>query len=165
MAVLLLLIGRIERGRGNGDSRYWWLLSGVMFYASIDELFAIDERCSAPVRDALDLSGPLYFVWVIPFAFLVAVLGLVCLPFLNRLDSRARTLFVLAGLLYVGGAMGFEIIEGWLFESRGSHNLTYAATASLEETLEMAGVIVLLHALVQRLRVVSPRLTIDLPSS
>ena len=88
------------------------------FYASLDEALSFHEGLSIPVRDALDVSGVLYFAWVIPYGIAVLILGAACLRFVLRLDRATRNLFIVAGALYVGGAVGFELIGGWLFGRR-----------------------------------------------
>ncbi len=53
----------------------------------------------------------------------------------------------MAATLYVGGAIGFELIGGRYSELHGAQNLTYSMIATTEESLEMAGVIFFIRAL------------------
>lgn len=41
------------------------------------------------------------------------IIGLASLPFLARLPSRTGNLFVIAGAIYVGGALGVERATDW----------------------------------------------------
>jgi hypothetical protein len=103
---------------------------------------------SVPVNSALG-EGALGFhhtYWAIPaLAGLVAV-GLYYLPFLWRLPGRTRILFVLAGVIFIGGAIGVEMLSGNFYETHGD-TLGYSLVVTLEESLEMAGVIVFVYAI------------------
>lgn len=123
-------------------------------------LLATDEGCHfmrliEPVRGLLghgDL-GIFYFAWIIPAMAGVALLGLVFLGFLSRLPSSTRWSFMIAGSLYLGGAIGIEMLGGRQAELHSFENLTYQLFVHLEESLEMVGIILFIHAL---LRVISP---------
>ena len=76
---------------------------------------------------------------------LTLAFGLLFLRFLRQLPPRIGKLFVLAGTLYVTGALGMEIVGGFIV--RDPHNLTRVFVNLVEEVLEMAGVVVLIRAL------------------
>ncbi|HYX90280.1 MAG TPA: hypothetical protein VE782_01860, partial [Myxococcaceae bacterium] len=67
-----------------------------------------------------------------------------------------RWQFILAGALYVGGALVMELPLGWWYERAGDANLVYAAIDHLEETLEMIGASLFLSALVEELGEAAP---------
>lgn len=144
-AVLLVIISKFHHA-GNEPYRLWGGLAVIFLFLSIDEFTMIHEKFVLPFREIFNTSGFLYFAWVIPYAVLVGVVGLVYLKFLLRLPRRTRLLFVVAGLLYVSGALGFELLDGY-FVSAGVDNIKFALTNSIEEFLEMFGVIVFLYAL------------------
>jgi hypothetical protein len=56
---------------------------------------------------------------------------------------------MIAAALYIGGAVGLELVGGRYAEMHGLKNLTYSMIATAEETLEMAGVIVFIYALLR----------------
>ena len=58
---------------------------------------------------------------------------------------------MIAGSLYLGGAIGIEMLGGRQAELHSFENLTYQLFAHLEESLEMAGVILFIHALLRYL--------------
>ena len=130
---------------------HWWGLSAAFFYISLDETAEIHEHLGL-----WELHGVLYFSWVVPAAAAVAVLGALYLPFLLRLPPRRRWQFILAGALYVGGALVMELPLGWWYERAGDANLVYAAIDHLEETLEMIGASLFLSALVEELGEAAP---------
>ncbi len=127
--------------------RHWWALAGAFAYLSLDETVGLHEHLGG----LLSLGGVLFFTWVVPAAVLVAVGGLAFLPFLARLPPRRRAQFVLAGVLYVGGALGMELPLGWWTEQHGNDNLVYALIDHVEEALELVGASLFLAALVEEL--------------
>jgi len=150
-AALLGYIRRHEQQRGARDVAKWTVLALGFLYMAIDELSQIHERLIVPGRELLgDRSfGLLYYAWVIPAAALVLVLAGYFLGFLLRLPARTRRGFIVGGMLFVAGAIGFEMLGGHQHELYGKQNLTYMVYVIFEESLEMAGVIVFIHTLLQ----------------
>jgi hypothetical protein len=92
----------------------------------------------------------------------VVLVGLAFVPFLRSLDSRTRMMMLLAGGLYVSGALGFEMISGLVADARGLDTLLYATLTSIEEILELSGLSVFLIVVIGELRRRNPRLTVQL---
>lgn len=149
-ALLLALISRVEKTSG-ASSRppYWSILSFGFLFMAIDETISLHEMLVTPARALLGDGrlGAFHFAWVIPGIVLVLGLALFFVKFLWRLPARTRFGFVLGGVVYVGGAIGFELIGGRYSEMHTSQNLVYSAISTVEETLEMAGVIIFIRAL------------------
>jgi hypothetical protein len=114
---------------------HWWILAWIFLYMSLDEAVEIHEHLGGLVT----AGGVLYFSWVIPAAAIVLALGLAYLPFLAHLDPIVRRRFVVAGSLYVGGALLMELPLGWWTEQHGDDNFGYAFMDWIEETLELVG--------------------------
>src|SRR5690606_32380910 len=91
-------------------------------------------------------------VWVLPFSVLVTVFVLAYLPFVRALAPRLRRITVGAGALYVGAAMGLEVVDAAYTRVYGFANLTHALLYSLEKVAEMWGVILFLYGLLCLLR-------------
>jgi len=147
-AGLMLLIGLSRRAQGARDGGYWLFLAAIFAYLGIDETVKLHERLIVLIRDALGTSGVLFFAWVIPYGLAALVLGLIYLRFVWRLPTRVRTLVLLAGGLYVAGALGMEMIGGAYFDMRnGEKDVVFALMTTLEETLEMVGLTVFIYAM------------------
>jgi hypothetical protein len=143
-ALLLAVIASGTRRGGGPYVRHWWVLTGAFVYISLDETSSIHEGANW-----LDLSGVLYFSWVVPASVAVALLGLYFLRFLVHLPRRARLQFIISGAIYVGGALVMELPLGFWTEREGSHNLVYGLIDLVEETMEMVGAGLFLLSLVE----------------
>lgn len=141
LAASLLLFAIARSHRTDETKTLHWRCLGVIFlYMSLDESVQLHEHLGS----SLKTSGVLYFSWVIPAGIAVVLLGLLYLPFLKALPSSFRWGFMIAGALYVGGALLMELPLGAWAELHGHDNPTYALLDWVEETLEMAGVSVFL---------------------
>ena len=157
-SLVLALIGGVHRKRREAFAFHWLALSAIFIYLSLDEAANLHEILIVPIRRRLDLHGLLYFAWVIPGFFAVAVVGVCFLPFLRQLDARTRRRIVVAGGVYLCGALGMELIGGACAESLGFESLPYLAAMTIEETLEMLGAALLLNGLLGYLANHWPRL-------
>lgn len=160
-AALLLLIYRSKSVSKDRYTLYWAGLSLVFLYLSADEAASLHEVSVGPMQRMVgDTIGALYAAWVIPAGAAVAVFGLLYLRFLLALPRTTRNLFVGAAVLYVGGAIGGEMLS-WHHrfplhrqtptDWEASKDLIYRLLTTGEEALEMAGVIVFLYALLSYL--------------
>lgn len=150
-AALLAFIALIERG--SRDGRKWQLLALGFAVMALDESLALHERIIEPMRNLLGGGrlGIFYFAWVIPALGMVALLGVYFLPFLLRLPRRTMIPLMVSAGLYLGGALGVELIEGWWREDHGYRSLGFHLLVTLEESMEMAGTILFIHTLLRHL--------------
>ena len=147
-AALLFAISRLTRRDGGSDVPRWTLLAVIFAAMSVDEAVSFHEVLITPLRETFGLSGIFYFAWVIPGTILVTLLGLYYFPFLLRLPRRSASLFVLAGTIYVGGALAMEMVAGFLADAHGSLTASpYLVAAVIEEGMEVAGLTIFFLAL------------------
>jgi hypothetical protein len=146
-----ILLGIIAAAKKKEDDRYfrhWKALGFIFVFFSLDEILSFHEILIInDLRKALNLGGLFYFIWVIPGAIFVLLTALAYLKFLLHLPRKTRDLFLLAGSIYVGGALGMEMVCGYYADTVGQRNLIYGLMVSVEEILEMVGVIVFIYAL------------------
>lgn len=134
------------------ESRYWKGLALVFAFLAVDEDASLHELLIDPLRFAFSLGGPLRFAWVIPYGLAVAVLGLLYLRFVLSLPPGVRRRLLAAAAIYLTGALGFECLGAWYLSNHDdTENFVYSLFAGAEETLEMTGVVVLIHALLDML--------------
>ena len=156
-ALLCLLIARAHGRTDRAYVRHWAALSFVFAFLSLDEFASFHEQATDPVREQLGITrGPLFFAWVIPGAALVALLGIALLPFLRHLPKPTRRRMLAAGMLFLSGAIGFEMIGGAYKAAYGPLNMGYVLITTVEETLEMVGVAVLLYGLLAYIPTILP---------
>lgn len=146
-SLLLFVVALVKKKEQSMYTWRWRLLAFIFLYMSVDESAGLHEMFIYPLREHFHLTGILYFSWVIVGAAVVLGLGLYYLKFLIALEPKLRFRMICAGLLYVGGALGLELIGGYYYDLHGKDNLTYSLITTIEETLEIAGVMVLMHAL------------------
>jgi hypothetical protein len=121
---------------------------GIIFlFLAVDETISVHERLIVPIRTALDTSGVLYFAWVIPYGIALAIFLIPTIKNLFTLPKRIRLMFVAAGTIYISGAIGMELIGGRHYELYGPKNHLYFLITSIEEILEMSGIVIFIHAL------------------
>ena len=148
-AGLLWVNGRTERG--SRDRWDWWILAIVFVALAIDESVMIHEMANDTLQQLLGTSGVLFFAWIIPGALFTAAVAAFSLRLLRRLDARTRRLFVVAGGVFVGGAIGMEMLAGPIVQAHGAESLEHALEQVVEETMEMTGALIFLYALLDHL--------------
>lgn len=146
-ALLLGLITLIKRRQGGRYIVHWGLLTFIFLGMSVDEATAIHEMFTVPVQETLGVTGIFYFGWVLVGFVFVGGVGLLYLPFLLHLPRPHRLRFVLAGGLYVGGALFVEMLSANQWYMDGGTSLTFSTLGTIEELLEMLGAVVFIHAL------------------
>ena len=150
-AILLTVIARAA-GKDRATSvGYWYGMAAVFLFLALDEMLELHEKAIDPLREMFNASGLLYYTWVVPYGIGTLVFAAVYARFLLRLCRRTRILFVSAGAIYVLGAIGIEMLSGLYFESHGGSNPVYVALQTVEETLEMAGIVIFIFALAEYL--------------
>jgi len=147
-AFLLFIIYAANRTKKGGRANYWFVLGLLFVFLSIDECIQIHEHIAELVRPKLssDISGLLYWSWVVVYAVLVVVVVVSFLRFVFDLPKATRNLFFLSGVMFVSGALGMELLEGYFYKLGYGHILNRMLFC-LEELLEMGGVTVFIYAL------------------
>jgi hypothetical protein len=81
---------------------------------------------------------------------------------LVKLPRRTAVRLVIAGGLYVGGALICEMAGSFLADLHGGETLAYALMYTMEETLEMLGVAYLIFTLLSHLAETEPELRLQM---
>ena len=149
--LLLAVIWHGSRADGDRHHRHWAGLALVFFFLALDEAAAVHEQLIDPVRAALDTSGALLHAWIIPYGVALAILLAIYIPFLRRLPARTRRLMLLAGAVYVAGAVGMEMVGGHAWDRHPVRGVPIIAIMAFEETFEMVGLALFAYALLDHL--------------
>lgn len=156
-ATILLLAALVTWGiaadrRAWGDKwwKHWGVLAATFAYLSADEAARLHETTEVVVDSLIDAGGILSFGWVLVVAPLLVVFAFSYIRFLRALPPRIGRLVLLAALIYVGGAMGVELLGAWAYDLNGGRkgSVAFVLASSVEELLEMAGAILFLAAMV-----------------
>ena len=142
------LLGLASAGEQDRTQRWMWIgLAAVFVYLSIDEAISLHELASKSVEKRLGPSPWLNSGWVVPAGVLTGLLGLIYIRFLLRLPRRYALWFIVAGALYVGGALGGELVGSRVISAVGAKTVLYVLVMTTEETLQMTGVSVFIVGL------------------
>lgn len=142
--------------------KYWIFLGLIFAFLTLDEFASIHERLDVPMRTMLGTEGFLHFAWVIPYAVLVLVIGLSFVKFLMRLEKPIAIGFIISGGLFVSGALGMEMLGGKEAFDSGQATLTFILLATVEEVLEMSGVLLFIHFILLAMSAHVGKLQVDL---
>jgi hypothetical protein len=142
---LMFLIANLQDV--TSQQRYWLGLAIVFLILSLDEAAAIHEHLNGPVRSLLNSEDYLYFAWVIPGIFFVGLLGVIYWRFLLEFPAKLRNFSIVAAIMYITGAIGFEIPGSYFYRASGLNSYTFIAVSTIEELLEMGGIILFIYVL------------------
>ena len=145
--VLLLTVARLKFD--DGDRHRWgWVGLGLGFLVmALDEATQIHELLyHVPGFDSGD------WLWIVPIGVLLLVIGGTFLRFVLHLKPRYRRLFLLSAALFLGGAVGLELMADVTIGGT-SQGLSWPSVlfTGVEETLEMSGVALFIVSLLQYL--------------
>jgi hypothetical protein len=135
------------------SKRYWWALMCGFAFMACDEALLFHERLSKPMQRLLgnDSNSFLHFAWVIPGGIVAIVCAVCFVDFLRKLPRRIRTGFISAGAIYLTGALGLEMLGASYSTVYSNTNFQYQLYATLEELLEMCGIILFIRYLLMYL--------------
>jgi hypothetical protein len=146
-AVQLLLIGYLQRRRRGRLASYWTGLGALFVLMSMDEITGFHNIPIVSENSARAVSDFLAISWVVHGMVGVAALGLLFIPFLRALPRATAVGFICAGLVYVGGALVMEMIGAHFIYTLGFTHPVVAAVLTVEEGMEMFGVILMIATL------------------
>jgi len=162
-SIVLGMIAATKARSGGEFKRHWIALSAIFCYLSIDEFVEIHEWLTA-LPGLSNLHGAFYYSWVIPATVLVVIFAVSYLKFLFHLPKPTRVKVAWAGVLFVGGALGAELILGVWTEGHEETNFAWAMIGMVEEVMEIMGSSLFLYALLEYLGRSSPDLRISVRS-
>ncbi len=144
-AALMFVLARVSPRLLPADRTRWRVLASAFVFLALDEILRIHETVGDTSSFHFGAAGLAIYVPV------VVLLGLYWIPLLRRLDGRLRWMLLAAAVLYVGGAGIIESVSQWHAGIAGKATPLYVALATMEETLEMAGIAVLVYGLLDQL--------------
>lgn len=157
-AVLLMLISSQAEDKESafkgwrGEKFKWAGIALVFIFLGVDEGTKMHEYVGDWVEQFINAQGFLYFPWVLPYMLIFTFLVFVYLPFYFRLPSKTRKEFFIAAALFLTGAVVFEVFSAREADLHGTATILYSVLYTIEEVLEMVGLIVFIDSLFSYMR-------------
>lgn len=148
-AMLFFIIYMQKKSNNIKSAHYWLTLCFIFLFISLDESVQVHEEVAKILRPSVsnDMSGLLYWAWVIPYGIFAVAAAVYFMRFVLSLPAKTRNLFILAGGMYIFGALILEFAEGHLYVKYGLNHIYNRILYFVEELCEMGGVTVLIYAL------------------
>lgn len=148
-AVILAFITVVKKKSREEYWRHWGILSFIFMLLSVDEMTAIHEDLAMGLGKMAGMReiGFGQFVWGVIGGILVLAFSAFYLRFLFSLTFKTRLRLIVAAAVFVGGALGVEVLSGYVLRSFGDVNLVYKGVVIVEESLEMLGILLFIRAL------------------
>ncbi len=120
-SILILIIYSYEKTNKQKGAGYWLFLSILFLYLSVDEFASIHENFGNVHRYLVhkELISPILDThqWL-PFGvFFVFAVSIALFPFVRKLPTDTRRYFLIAGCVFVTGAIGFEYLGIWTLQT------------------------------------------------
>lgn len=148
--VLLYCLYQATKQAEMPGAGYWLGLALVFTFLGFDEGSRLHEEIGDLFENVVLSEGYLYFPWVIPYsiAFIVAVA--IYFRFYLTLERELQVRLFVCAAVFLSGALGVEIISAREADIAGTSSLSYSVLYTIEESLEMAGLILLVDTLLRQ---------------
>ena len=131
-------------------------LAAVAGLLTLDEGSSLHEELARITGQFVDGGSVPTFEWLLPGVVVVLAVGAVLLRLAREVAPSLRRRLVVAGVVFLAGAVGFEALSGFFYtvtpvpdlpqDLRGPQTPVYRVLNGLEEGLEMAGALLALRA-------------------
>lgn len=144
-AGLLALIAVSIKAQGKAFAARWGILALVLFYMGLDKAFGIHGEWLAEIGKPL-MGDNYCYAKSVGIVAGVIIFGLSYWKFFLHLSPKFRLFFAGAALVYLGGGLGMEILQGFYsLYFDGGFGLTILS--AIENSLEMLGIAFLIYVL------------------
>jgi len=150
-ALLLFGVFLCEQQRKSKDRWRWLGLSLVFVFLGLDEGTKVHEEIGDLMENIVNATGLLHFPWVIPYGVALLLLVAFYSPWLFRLPKKTRIEFITAGIVFVIGAIGFEVLSARENELYGANSISYTLYYTIEELCEMLGIVLFVEAILNHM--------------
>jgi len=149
LSISAYFCGVFDKLKGVAKKKWlpWILISSLLLFLSLDEFVQIHEQFTDPTRELFGVGGFLYFSWVIPYLLALLLLLVYFAPFLLELSRKTRLLIFTGAIVFILGAVGFEMMGARLYEIGASDSIRYTIVSSLEELFEVTGILIAMRGL------------------
>lgn len=146
-SILLFLISQHQLVRKTTNATSWKSLSLIFAVLSVDETVSFHEHITYWLHNYLSITGVSQRSWAYLGLLVILIFLFSYRKFIRNIPKASRRDFVIAGFVYVMGALGFEFIGSNLIDIFGDQSWQYKACGLVEETLEMTGIFLFIKGL------------------
>jgi hypothetical protein len=151
VSVMLGVIAAAARRQGRPFSLQWALLAIGFGLLSLEGIIGVHSQVTKVLRRLADATdGPWLLIGLggIGIVALIVAAALFGRWFV-ALPRRWRTWFAIGGLVYLAGVLGSDAIGDYIASTFGDTSLMYILVLTIEEALEMTGVLIFIVLLLQ----------------
>lgn len=147
LAVILAAISIVKYKQNDRFRAQWLVLALGFLFMTFDEGASIHELVVMPIRNWLGDGLPdfLIFAWVIPGMLIILLLAIYYMKFFLSLSKRTKKWILISGAIYLGGLLAMELVGGLFVSAYGIKSLVYNIIVTIEESLEMGGLILAIY--------------------
>jgi hypothetical protein len=154
-AVLLFAIAAQQKATRSSLRRYWIVLAWMFLFLALDSGCSIHNNFhvyTAHTAAQEKKQGIFYFSWTLAYGAIMLPIGLWYLGFLFKLPRKTAIHILVAGVIYVGGAMGMEMVFGSYLAHGGAKGSHYQLIfTTIEESMETIGTLLFIQVLLKHM--------------
>jgi hypothetical protein len=153
-AVMLAVIAIDARARRRPYPLHWAALAVIFGFLSLEEILGIHSQATKVLRSIVSITeGPGYILALGGIGLVVlGLLAVVFGRFYLHLPPRWRWWFTAAAVIYLIGVFASDAVGDYLRTASGDSTLPYIVVLTLEEALEMIGVLIFIVMLLEYIR-------------
>jgi len=153
-SLLLAIISILKHKEKDRYRWHWTILSAGFLVMTFDEGASIHELIVTPFHNLLGDVLPkfLVFNWIVIGVLVVCIVVAFYIKFFLALPKRTKILLFLSAFIYLGGALGMEMVGSVYASQFGIKNLPYNTLTTIEETLEMLGLVLTIYTFLDYLK-------------
>jgi len=146
-AFLFYLLAKASPYIDSNNAKYWKGLSFIFIFLSVDESAKIHEQLGDYTEQFIEATGYLHYPWVILYTLFVLIIGIIYLRFFLKMPKKTFYSFMFSATIFLTGAIGFELLGANESSQHGTTTILYSVFYTIEESLEMFGLIYLIYIL------------------
>ena len=148
-SAMLLAVITVHNKRAQQPYKAWLGLCLIFIFLALDEGASIHEKIGDLTEEYYESSGYFYYEWLISYLVLLAIFLVSYVKFLFTIPKTIAIQFVIAGVMFVSGAVGFEMLGAEEADINNTNTVKYSILYTTEELLEMTAIVVFVHALLK----------------
>jgi len=144
---LFLVLASMSKPALPHNRKFWIGLAIVFLFLGVDEGAKIHEKIGDWFEQFVNAEGYIYYPWVLPYVVVFLVLVAAYFKFYLRLPRPTQVGLFIAAVMFLFGAVALDMVGGNEADANGTSTIYYSVLYTIEEILEMTGVIVLIRTL------------------